>query len=76
MLESPLTELGLIKAIGKSNGFRFVRGPKLTLGDGVLYTLCSIFGPAIPRTLLPCPLKRSPTSPAGRAESFFWMRTT
>ena len=35
MLESPLTELGLIKAIGKSNGFRFVRGPKRTLGDGV-----------------------------------------
>ena len=32
-LESPLTELGLIKAIG--NGFRFVRGPKPTLGDGV-----------------------------------------
>ena len=34
-LESPLTELGLIKAIGKRDGFRFVRGPKPTLGDGV-----------------------------------------
>ncbi len=34
-LESPLTELGLIKAIGKEDGFRFVRGPKSTLGDGV-----------------------------------------
>ena len=34
-LESPLTELGLIKAIGKKDGFRFVRGPKATLGDGV-----------------------------------------
>lgn len=34
-LESPLTELGLIKAIGKRDGFRFVRGPKATLGDGV-----------------------------------------
>ncbi len=34
-LESPLTELGLIKAIGKKDGFRFVRGPKTTLGDGV-----------------------------------------
>lgn len=34
-LESPLTELGLIKAIGKNDGFRFVRGPKSTLGDGV-----------------------------------------
>ncbi len=34
-LESPLTELGLVKAIGKNDGFRFVRGPKPTLGDGV-----------------------------------------
>ena len=34
-LESPLTELGLIRAIGKKDGFRFVRGPKSTLGDGV-----------------------------------------
>ena len=34
-LESPLTELGLIKAIGKKDGFRFVRGPKTTLGNGV-----------------------------------------
>ena len=31
----PLTELGLIKAIGKKDGFRFVRGPKSTLGAGV-----------------------------------------
>lgn len=34
-LESPLTELDLIKAIGKRDGFRFVRGSKSTLGDGV-----------------------------------------
>ena len=34
-LESPLTELGLIKAVGKRDGFRFVPGPKTTLGDGV-----------------------------------------
>lgn len=34
-LESPLTELGLIKAIGKKDGFRFVRGPKSTLSDGI-----------------------------------------
>ena len=34
-LESPLTELGLIKAIGKKDGFRFVRGLKSTLSDGV-----------------------------------------
>lgn len=39
-LESPLTELGLIKAIGKKDGFRFVRGPKSTLGNGVfIYAL-------------------------------------
>ena len=34
-LESPLTELGLIKAVGKKDGFRFVRGSKTTLGNGV-----------------------------------------
>lgn len=34
-LESPLTELGLIKAVGRRDGFRFARGPKSTLGDGV-----------------------------------------
>ena len=39
-LESPLIELGLIKAIGKNDGFRFVRGPKPTLGDGIFaYTI-------------------------------------
>lgn len=39
-LESPLAELGLVKAIGKKDGFRFVRGPKSTLGAGVfLYAL-------------------------------------
>ena len=35
-LESPLTELGLIKPTGRRDGFRFVRGPKSTLGVGVL----------------------------------------
>lgn len=35
VLECPLTELALIKAIGKRDGFRFVRGAKPTLGDGV-----------------------------------------
>lgn len=33
-LESPLTELGIIKAVGKRDGFRLVRGPKSSLGDG------------------------------------------
>ena len=34
-LESPLVELGLIKSLGKQDGFRFVRGSKPTLGNGV-----------------------------------------
>jgi len=34
-LESPLVELGLLKAIGKKDGFRFVRGEKSTLGECV-----------------------------------------
>ncbi|RED45018.1 DUF4007 family protein [Aestuariispira insulae] len=39
-LESPLAELGLIKAVGKRDGFRFVRGPKSTLRSGIfLYAL-------------------------------------
>lgn len=42
--ESPLTELGLIKATGKRDGFRFVRGAKTTLGDGVfLYALLNFW---------------------------------
>ena len=40
VLESPLVELGLIKTTGKRDGFRFVRGPKQTLGDGLFtYTV-------------------------------------
>ena len=34
-LESPLTELGLIKPNGKRGGFRFIRGRKPSLGPGV-----------------------------------------
>ena len=33
-LESPLIELGLIKSVGRRDGFRFVRGPKPSLGVG------------------------------------------
>ena len=33
-IESPLTELGLIKPVSKRDEFRFVRGQKSTLGDG------------------------------------------
>lgn len=36
-LESPLTELGLIKPVGRRDGFRFVRGPKPSLG---MYVFC------------------------------------
>ena len=35
VLESPLTELALIKPMGRRDGFRFVRGPKPSLGAGV-----------------------------------------
>ena len=34
-LESPLAELGLVRPIGKRDGFRFVRGRKPSLGSGV-----------------------------------------
>ena len=34
-LECPLTELGLIKPIGKKDGFRFLKGEKSSLGMGV-----------------------------------------
>lgn len=34
-LESPLTELGLIKAVGRRDGFRFCRGAKTNLTQGV-----------------------------------------
>lgn len=34
-LESPLTELGIIKSTGKKDGFRMVKGEKNTLGNGV-----------------------------------------
>lgn len=41
VLESPLTELGLIRNIGSRNEFQFIRGPKVTLGDGILaYAIC------------------------------------
>ena len=34
-IESPLAELGLIKPIGKRDGFRFIRGAKPSLGMGI-----------------------------------------
>jgi hypothetical protein len=35
LLESPLTELGLIRSAGTSGNYRFSRGPKSSLGSGV-----------------------------------------
>lgn len=50
-LESPLTELGLIKAIGRYDSFRFVRGPKPTLGAGVfVYSLIDFWARHHPNT--------------------------
>ncbi|MBK5946452.1 hypothetical protein CCR83_08415 [Rhodobacter veldkampii DSM 11550] len=64
-LESPLTELGLIKPIGKRDGFRFVRGPKSTLGHGVfLYALIDFWrGYSSARTLSFEAIAREPGSP-------------
>lgn len=43
-IESPLAELGLIKPVGKRDGFRFVRGAKSSLGDGAfLYALIAFW---------------------------------
>ena len=43
-LESPLAELGLIKALGRRDGFRFILGSKSTLNAGVfLYALINFW---------------------------------
>ena len=42
-LESPLAELGLIRATGRRDGFRFVRGPKPTLDPAVVCYAISNF---------------------------------
>ncbi len=42
-LESPLTELGLIRLVGRRDGFRFVRGRKPTLANGVFCYAVSRF---------------------------------
>lgn len=34
-LESPLIELGLVRAVGRKDGFRLVRGAKPSLGSGI-----------------------------------------
>ena len=64
-LESPLTELGLIKPIGKRNGFRFVRGRKPSLGPGVFcYAVTNFWsGYSTARTLSFEALAHEPGSP-------------
>ena len=50
-LESPLTELGLIKQAGTRDRFRFVRGPKLSLGVGVFgYAMTRFWNKRFPDT--------------------------
>ncbi|WP_020158711.1 DUF4007 family protein [Methylobacter marinus] len=49
-LESPLTELGLIKPVSKRDEFRFVRGQKTTLGDGAfIYALLEFWSQFSPK---------------------------
>lgn len=64
-LESPLTELGLIRPIGRRDGFRFVRGQKPTLGAGVFALAVSEFWLLYPaaRTLSFETLAHEPGSP-------------
>ena len=71
-LESPLTELGLIKAVGRKDGFRFVRGPKTTLGDGVFtYALAGLLVPLFQREPH-CPSRPSPYAPGGPGRVFLF----
>lgn len=49
-LESPLTELGLIKPVGRRDGFRFVRGQKPTLGIGAFSYAVTDYWHRLPTT--------------------------
>ena len=65
-LESPLIELGLIKSMGRRDGFRFVRGPKPSLGTGVFCYAVTDFwsrSPNSPSTLSFESLAHDPGSP-------------
>ena len=64
-LESPLTELGLIRPIGKNHGFRFTRGRKPSLGPGVFcYAVTNFWsGYSTARTLSFEALAHEPGSP-------------
>jgi hypothetical protein len=67
-LECPLAELGLIKSIGKRDGFRLVRGSKPTLGNGIfLYALICFWRNSQYADLAQLPfdfIANSPGSPA------------
>lgn len=66
-IESPLAELGLIKPIGKRDGFRLVSGSKPTLGHGVfLYAVASYWQGSNYKSLNHLPfdvLAKAPGSP-------------
>ena len=65
-LESPLTELGLIKPIGRRGGFRFVRGPKPSLGvEAFCYAVTDFWNKRFPNvnTLSLEALTHEPGSP-------------
>ena len=64
-LESPLTELGLIRPTGSRDGFRFVRGRKPSLGHGVFcYAVTNFWtGYTTARTLSFEALAHEPGSP-------------
>ena len=64
-LESPLTELGLIRPVGRRDGFRFVRGRKPTLGAGLFaYAVTEFwFDRSTARTLSFEALAHEPGSP-------------
>ncbi len=50
-LESPLTELGLIRTTNIRDSFRFVRGPKRALGNGIFtYALIKFWSNFAPNT--------------------------
>ena len=63
-LESPLTELGLIKPVGKRGGFRFVRGQKPSLRMGVFcYVVTDFWSRFSTQTLSFEALAHEPGSP-------------
>ena len=73
-LESPLTELGIIKPLDEIDGFRFVRGPKPSLGNGSSFTPYSISGLAPQNQPIAYPSRLSPMNPVDRGASSLWKK--